>query len=200
MEKCHYLKFKEFALQISRTVEICAAGYLLEIAVNKNRKWAGDNDATRRNQRDPLVVWDTGADVRIMGGRILRSSTTTCTAASFKGKGNQGQIWLTNSFSCQARPLIKNQKRSKPFYVQCAEVMPHRVKNESDMSVNKCGRKLTECSLAGWSIQQSGSHKSRCQQPLGQRCQRRQFVKNGSHLLGRHVQVEGKPRWELAPP
>ena len=56
VEKCHYLKFKEFALQISRTVEICAAGYLLEIAVNKNRKWAVDNDATRRNQRDPLVV------------------------------------------------------------------------------------------------------------------------------------------------
>jgi len=57
VEKCHYLKFIESALQISRTVEIRAAGRQLEIAVNKNRKWAADNnDATRRNQRDPPVV------------------------------------------------------------------------------------------------------------------------------------------------
>ena len=41
VEKCHYLKFIESALQIFRTVEICAAGRRLEIAVNKNRKWAG---------------------------------------------------------------------------------------------------------------------------------------------------------------
>ena len=57
VEKCHYLKFIESALQIFRTVEICAAGRQLEIAVNKNRKWAADNnDATRRNKREPPVV------------------------------------------------------------------------------------------------------------------------------------------------